>query len=85
MEEHKEDAQQALDELFNEHLLPFELTAHKVESLGGEEYIVRFHDRRLPSVDVSCRPGQYFKDLVRIAVLERVKRLSGPVNGSKSR
>lgn len=78
LDEQKVEAQQALDELFNEHLLPFELSAHKLESIGSEEYIVRFRDRRLPSVDLSWHKGQCFKDVFRTAVLERVHRLGEP-------
>jgi len=71
------EAQQALDELFNEDLLPFKLEAHKVESIGPAEYQIRFHDSRLHSVDVSRRRGHRFKDVFRAAVLDRVKKLSG--------
>jgi hypothetical protein len=70
-------AQQGLDELFAEGLLPFKLSAHGIDSLGYDEYIVRFHDSRLHSVDVSRCEGKTFKELVRIAVLERVSRLNG--------
>jgi hypothetical protein len=80
LEEQKAEAQHALDELFSEHLLPFELSAEKVESIGREEYIVRFHDNRLSSLDISCPQSQSFKEIFRAAVLERVKRLSGPLS-----
>ena len=72
-------AQQTLDELFAESLIPFKLSAWAIESLGSEEYIVRFHDSRLCSVDVSWHQGQSFKELVRVAVLDRVSRISGPL------
>ncbi len=74
----KLDAQQTLDELFAERLIPFKLSAHLVDSLGLEEYIVRFHDSRLHSVDVSCPAGGSFKEVVRAAVLDRVSRLGYP-------
>ena len=77
LEEQKAEAQQVLDELFKEHRLPFNLTAHRVETLGLEEYIVRFHDSRLSAVDVSCPDGESFKDHFRQAVLERVERMNG--------
>ena len=35
----KVEAQSALDKLWATDQIPFELTAHKVESLGAEEYI----------------------------------------------
>ncbi len=85
LEEHKVDAQQTLDELFSEGLLPFKLNARRVESLGPEEYIVRFHDSRLHSLDISCLEGQCFKDVFRAAVLERVGRMSGPLRGKTAR
>jgi hypothetical protein len=62
LEKQRVEAQQALDELFSEYLLPFELTAHKLESIGSREYIVRFHDSRLSSIDVSWVQGQCFKE-----------------------
>ena len=71
-------AQQTLDELFAERLIPFALSAEVVDSLGLEEYIVRFHDARLHSIDVSCPEGQSFKEMVRVAVLDRVSRLGYP-------
>lgn len=83
LEKEQAEAQQALDELFSEHLLPFELSALVVESIGSAEYIVRFYDSRLRSVDVSCPQGQNFKDALRAAVLERVKRLSGPLGAGE--
>lgn len=79
-EEQKAEAQQAFDELFSEHIIPFKLSAQVIESIGGEEYVVRFHDSRLRSVEVLWRPGRSFKEVFRAAVLERVKRLSGPLS-----
>jgi hypothetical protein len=77
-------AQQALVELFSKRLIPFKLSAHLVESIGHGEYIVRFHDSRLHSVDVSWRAGQSFKALVRAAVLDRVSRISVPMTNSRA-
>jgi len=71
-------AQQTLDELFAQRLIPFALSVRAVESLGLEEYIVRFHDARLHSVDVSWPEGRSFEEMVRAAVLDRVSRLSYP-------
>ena len=73
------EAQQALDELFSEHLLSFKLFADRVEPIGLQEYIIHFHDSRLNSVIVSWYPGLSFKDVCRTAVLERV-RLSEPLH-----
>lgn len=79
------EAQSVLDDLWTENLIPFQLTAHKVESVGLEEYIVRFNDSRLHSVDVSWKNLDSFKDAVRVAVLARVARLTGPLKKSANR
>lgn len=75
------EAQSVLDQLFKEHAIPFELMATKVESVGANEYIVRFYDSRLRSVDVSWKKDQSFEDVFRVALLDRVSRLSGPLTG----
>jgi hypothetical protein len=69
-------AQQTLDELFVEGLIPFKLSARLVESIGMEEYIVRFYDSRLYSVDVSWRQGEEFRAVFRAAMLGRFARLT---------
>ena len=80
VEDMKVGAQAALDELFTEHLIPFELLARKVDRIGSEEYIVRFYDSRIRSIDISWGQGQSFRDVFRASVLDRVKRLSGPLH-----
>jgi len=75
----KIEAQGVLDELFNEEVMSFQLTAAKIESDGGDKYIVRFHDSRFHSVDVSWPAGELFKDRFRAAMLHRVSRISGPL------
>jgi hypothetical protein len=77
LEDLKLDAQEALDDLRTRNLLPFKLTAHKVESIGAGEFILRFNDGRLSSVDVSWSSGDSFTEAVRLAVKSRVQRLSG--------
>lgn len=76
----KVGAQQTLDELFAASLIPFMLSARVVESIGMEEYIVRFHDSRLYSIDVSWQQGQTFKTVFRAAILDRVARLRIPAS-----
>jgi len=73
----KSEAQEALDELFAKGQIPFALSARAVESIGMEEYIIRFYDSRLFSIDVSYRRGQTFKTVFTTAVLGRVSRLRG--------
>jgi hypothetical protein len=68
-------AQETLDELFGQTLIPFRLSACNVESLGMEEYVVRFNDSRLHSIDLSWKSGQSFKSVFRAAILGRVTRL----------
>lgn len=79
LEPDRKEAQEVLDELFNEALLPFALTAHAVEPIGLQEYMIRFNDSRLRSVLVSWYEGLSFKDVFRTATLERVKAYSGPL------
>lgn len=73
----KSEAQETLDDLFAEGQIPFELSARAVESLGMQEYIVRFHDSRLFSVDVSYQRGETFKTVFTAAILDRLARLRG--------
>jgi hypothetical protein len=73
MLEARAKAQKAVDELFSEAILSFRLTAHTVEPIGLQEYIVSFHDSRLRSVIVAWYEGLDFKDVCRTAVMQRVK------------
>ena len=70
--------QETLDELFSEHLIPFKLTAQKVDANGSDEFSVPFYDSRLHSVTFCWKNGGSFKQVVRDAVLDRVKYMSGP-------
>ena len=72
--------QETLDELFSEHLIPFELTAYKVNADGTGEYVVPFYDSRINSMEFSWKDGGSFKEIVRAAVLDRVRRMSGSVS-----
>jgi len=75
-------AQSVLDDLWAKDQIPFQLTAHVVESLGMDEYIVRFYDSRIRSVDVSSKNSHSFQEAVRVAVVDRVARLTGPLKMS---
>jgi len=79
LDEQKAEAQQALDELFSEHLLPFKLSAHMVTSSGAKDYMVHFYDSRLHSVEVLWHQDESFKNLLRAAVLERVNGTRSPL------
>ena len=76
LSEMKVVAQEVLDELFTDKVLTYQLVAREISS-SGERYIVRFHDSRLPSVNVICKERQDFKSNFRTAVLEGVKGQSG--------
>lgn len=78
----KLSVQETLDELLNEHLIPFELTAHRVNADGLGEYEVTFYDSRIHSIKFFWKEGgSPFKEVVRAAVLDRTKRIDGPYQG----
>ena len=79
----KLEAQQALNELWKEQLVPFKLTVGKIVVDDSSGYTLHFFDSRLRSVSVHWQAGQSFKDQVRAAVKERVARLSGPLGKKK--
>jgi hypothetical protein len=72
------EAQQVLDELWREKLIPFALNVGKITKTAGE-YTIHFHDSRLRTALVPLVEGHSFSDLVRAAVLERVAKMSGPL------
>jgi hypothetical protein len=73
------DTQQVLDELLSKKLIPFALTAYGVNPNGRGEYVVPFNDSRIHSFRFAWKEGENFKETVRAAVLERVNRMSGPL------
>lgn len=73
------EAQEVLDELWSEKLLPFALHVGKITK-GVTEYIIHFHDSRIHTARVPLKDGQSFRDMVRSAVLARVEEISGPLN-----
>ena len=76
----KLEAQTALDELMQENQLPFKLEARKVVSEDSSQYNIHFYDSRFHSITVPWEAGQSFKEVVRAAVLDRVSRLTGPLD-----
>lgn len=79
----KLEAQTALDELMQEHQLPFKLEAGEVVAKETGQYTIRFFDSRLHSITVAWEEGQSFKEVVRAAVLKQVAKLSGPLHKKK--
>ncbi len=72
------EAQQVLDKLLSEDLIPFALNVGKITK-GIEAYTIHFHDSRIFTARVPLTKGHSFRDLVRIAVLARVAKMSGPL------
>lgn len=75
------EAQQVLDELWNEKLIPFRLNVGKITKAPAE-YTIYFYDSRIHSARVPLIKGSSFRDMVRSAVLERVAKMSGPLKKS---
>jgi hypothetical protein len=73
------EAQQALDELWNEKAIPFKLDVGKLTK-GMGEYTIHFYDSRMRTAHISLTGHESFKDMVRAAVLERVKKLERPLS-----
>ena len=72
------EAQQVLDELWSEKLIPFALNVGKITK-AADEYTIHFHDSRLRTARVPLARGSSFRDMVRSSVLDRVAKLSGPL------
>jgi hypothetical protein len=77
------EAQQVLDELWSEKLLPFKLSVGKITKESGE-YTLHFYDSRIRTVPVPLTKGDSFRDMVRSAVLTRVGQASGPLKDWKT-
>ena len=79
------EAQQVLDELWNEKLIPFALNVVKISKAPGE-YTIHFFGSRIRTVRIARTRGRSsFGDLVRSAVLARVTRkMSKSVNWSSN-
>jgi hypothetical protein len=65
-------AQEALDDLFEDHLIPFKLIAHKVTDEGSHEYRIHFYDSRLHSIIVNSEKTMPINQQVSAAVLLRL-------------
>lgn len=74
--------QETLDELHHERLIPFALTAYNIFADVPGEFVVPFYDSRVHSFRFSWTPGELpFKEVVRTAVLSRVRNMDSPPNG----
>jgi hypothetical protein len=72
------EAQQVLNELWQEKLTPFKLNVGKLTK-GIGEYTIHFHDSRMRKACIPLTEGKSFRDMIREAVLARVAKLSGPL------
>jgi hypothetical protein len=72
------EAQQVLEELWAEKLIPFKLNAAKITKEVGQ-YTIHFYDSRIRTVSVPLTGRDSFKAMLKKAVLARVKRMSGPL------
>jgi hypothetical protein len=80
LDQHKAEAQQVLDDLLRERLIPFTLTVGSMLDQGSSLCKVDFYDSRMRFAEFSWAEGQSFKDVFRAAVLDRVDRITGPLN-----
>ena len=78
------EAQQVLDELWSEGLIPFSLNVGKITKATAE-YTIHFYDSRLRTARVPLTDGHSFRDMVRQAVLDRVAKMSGPLKPSSEK
>lgn len=72
------EAQQVLDELWREKLIPFSLSVGKI-TRDLEAYTLHFYDSRMSTTSVPLAERALFRGMVRSAVLDRVTKLSGPL------
>ncbi|MEA2206884.1 MAG: hypothetical protein QOE77_3660 [Blastocatellia bacterium] len=75
LRKYQADSQQALDNLFNDKLIPFKLIAEKVTDERFGEFTVHFYDSRLRSVSIVLKQGASFMDQTRAEVLSRLKNV----------
>ena len=78
-EEQRSEAQQVLDTLSREGLIPFALTAYEIRNNGLREYRVLFNDSRIHSCRFLWKEGEDLKEAFRAAIIARVNRRSGPL------
>ncbi len=74
----EEEAQQVLDQLWNEKELPFPLHVGKIVK-GSGACTIHFHDSRIRTAQVHLTQGLSFGEMVRTSVLDRVAKMSGPL------
>jgi hypothetical protein len=78
------EAQQVLDELWTEKLIPFALSVGKITK-DLSAYTIHFYDSRIRTARVQLAERALFRETVRSAVLARVTQLSGPLKDWQQR
>jgi hypothetical protein len=82
MLEDKAQAQQTLDEMWAEHLIPFQLMAHELERGEPGCYTVHFRDVRIPSLFIYWDPKKgSFESALRAVVNNTVGQRSRAKGG----
>ncbi len=66
--------QETLDELFSERLIPFRLTANKMNADSTGVFTIPFSDGRIPSIRFSWKNGESFKEVIRAAIVDGVEK-----------
>jgi hypothetical protein len=70
--------QRILNNLLGEGLIPFALNVGKI-TRKTDEYTIHFYDSRIRVAVVPLVDGEPLDDLVRSAVVARVRKMSGPL------
>jgi hypothetical protein len=78
------EAQQVLDELWTEKLIPFSLNVGKITK-GSAAYTIHFFDSRIRTARVPLTERALFRGMVRSSVLACVTKLSGPLKDWQSK
>jgi len=73
--------QLVLNQILAEELIPFALNVGKITK-SEDSYTIHFYDSRIRTAKVNLIQGQTLADAVRSAVLDRVKKMSGPLTAS---
>jgi hypothetical protein len=71
-------AQEVLNEMWAEKLIPFALNVGKITK-ASDEYTIHFYDSRIRTAHIPLNRGGSFSGMVRSAVVDRVAKMSGPL------
>ena len=74
--------QKVLNQILAEELIPFALNVGKITK-AEDAYTVHFYDSRIRTARVPLVKGQILAEAVRSAVLDRVRKMSGPLAATR--